>query len=319
MVLPALLLNYCGQGALLLTTPSAAEQPFFLLAPPWMLVPMVALATAAAIIASQALISGAFSLTRQAVQLGYAPRLSVTHTSSDEMGQVYVPQINWMLAVCTLLIVVGFGSSTALAAAYGVAVALTMLITVVLLYTVATDRWQWPVPAALAVCGLFLLIDAAFFAANLVKLTQGGWLPLAIGFTLLTLMTTWKTGRRLVAARLMARAVPFADFLAGLDAAPPVRVPGTAVFLTAQPGGTPPALVHNLRYNKALHDHVIVLTLTTAQTPYVPDEGRITVQPLRPDITVVRAQFGFMEDPHVPRVLTLVAAAGVPFDAADIT
>ena len=319
LVLPALLVNYFGQGALLLIRPSAAEQPFFQLAPSWLLVPMVVLATCAAIIASQALISGAFSLTRQAIQLGYAPRLSITHTSSAEVGQVYVPQVNWLLAICTLLIVVGFGSSTALAAAYGIAVALTMVITVVLLYTVAVERWQWPVPLATGVCVLFLAVDLTFFAANLTKLTQGGWLPLLIGFSLLTLMTTWKTGRRLVADRLVARAVPFDDFLASLADPPPVRVPGTSVFLTAQPGGTPPALVHNVKYNKALHEHVIVLTLTTAQVPYVADTERLSVQRLRPDIAVVRAQFGFMEDPNVPRVLALAASAGVVFDASDIT
>ncbi len=319
LVLPALLVNYFGQGALLLLQPAAAEQPFFQLAPSWLLVPMVGLATAAAIIASQALISGAFSLTRQAIQLGYAPRLSITHTSSDEMGQIYVPQINWFLALCTLLIVIGFGSSTALAAAYGIAVALTMVITVVLLYTVAVDRWHWPAWAAMAICALFLAVDLMFFAANLTKLTQGGWLPLLIGFSLLTLMTTWKTGRRLVAERLVARAVPFPEFLASLDATRPARVSGTSVFLTAQPGGTPPALVHNVRYNKALHEHVIVLTLTTAQVPHVSDAERLTVQLLRADIAVVRARYGFMEVPNVPRVLALAAEAGVAFDATDVT
>jgi KUP system potassium uptake protein len=319
VVLPALLLNYFGQGALLLTNPAAVQQPFFLLAPSWMLVPMVVIATAAAIIASQALISGAFSLTRQAIQLGYSPRLDIAHTSSHEMGQVYVPQVNWMLAVCTLAIVIGFETSTALAAAYGIAVAMTMVITVVLLYTVATERWQWPVPVAFAVCAAFLVVDVAFFAANLVKLTQGGWLPLAIGFSILTLMTTWKTGRQLVAERLTARALPVSDFLATLEARPPVRVPGTAVFMTAQPNGTPPALVHNVHYNKVLHQQVILLTISTARTPFIEDEGRLVVTLVAPGIFQLRAQFGFMEEPNVPRLLTLATKAGVEIDASDIT
>ena len=214
LVLPALLLNYFGQGALLLSNPAAAEQPFFLLAPGWALLPMVVLATAAAIIASQALISGAFSLTQQAVQLGYCPRLDIEHTSHHEMGQVYVPQINWALMVSTIAIVIGFGSSTALAAAYGIAVTLTMVITAVLLQVVATERWGWPKAVAYAVTGVFLTIDLAFFGANALKIAHGGWLPLVIGGLLFTLMTTWKTGRQIVAARLTARAVPIEEFLA---------------------------------------------------------------------------------------------------------
>jgi KUP system potassium uptake protein len=319
VVLPALLLNYFGQGALLLLNPAAAEQPFFLLAPSWLLVPLVVLATAAAIIASQALISGAFSLTRQAVQLGYSPRLDIAHTSSDEVGQVYVPQVNWFLAVCTIAIVVGFESSTALAAAYGIAVAMTMVITVVLLHTVAKERWGWPAPFAFAVCGLLLAVDVAFFIANISKVTHGGWLPLVIGFSILTLMTTWKTGRRLLAERLTARAVPLDDFLATIAAAPPARVAGTAVFMTAQPSGTPPALAHNVRYNKVLHERVIVLTISTARTPYLQDGERLAVAQVAPGIFQVRAQYGFMEEPNVPRLLTLATAVGVDFDPSDIT
>ena len=205
LVLPALLLNYFGQGALLLTNPAAAEQPFFLLAPGWALFPLVGLATAAAIIASQALISGAFSLTQQAIQLGYCPRLDIEHTSHAEMGQVYVPQVNWALMVSTIVIVIGFGSSTALAAAYGIAVTLTMVITAVLLQVVATERWKWSPVVASTVTGIFLTIDLAFFGANVLKITHGGWLPLVIGGLLFTLMTTWKTGRKVVAARLTAR------------------------------------------------------------------------------------------------------------------
>jgi KUP system potassium uptake protein len=319
VVLPALLINYFGQGALLLVKPEAAEQPFFLLAPTWMLVPLVVVATAAAIIASQALISGAFSLTRQAIQLGYSPRLDIAHTSSDEMGQVYVPQVNWLLAVCTIAIVIGFESSSALAAAYGIAVALTMIITVVLLFTVATERWRWPRAVAFIVCGLFLVIDVGFFVANLAKLVQGGWLPLAIGFSLLALMTTWKTGRRLVAERLTARAVPLQDFLAAIAAVPPVRVTGTAVFMTAQPSGTPPALVHNVRYNKMLHERVVLLTISTAQRPHLDDAERLRVSEVGHGIFQLHAQYGFMEEPNVPKLLALALGAGIDYDPTDVT
>ena len=239
LVLPALLLNYFGQGALLLSNPAAAEQPFFLLAPGWALLPLVVLATAAAIIASQALISGAFSLTQQAIQLGYCPRLDIEHTSHHEIGQVYVPQVNWALMVSTIAIVIGFGSSTALAAAYGIAVTLTMVITAVLLQVVATERWGWPTAVAYAVTGVFLTIDLAFFGANALKIAHGGWLPLVIGGLFFTLMTTWKTGRQIVAARLTARAIPIEEFLASVATTRPARVPGTAVFMTAQPRGTP--------------------------------------------------------------------------------
>src|SRR5687767_415397 len=229
LVLPALLLNYFGQGALLLVNPKAAEQPFFMLAPGWALLPLVALATAAAVIASQALISGAFSLTRQAIQLGYCPRLDIEHTSSHEIGQVYVPQVNWALMISTILIVIGFGSSTALAAAYGIAVTLTMVITAILLHVVARHRWGWHPALVFTITGIFLSIDLAFFGANVLKIMHGGWLPLVIGAVLFTLMTTWKTGRRIVAERLSARAIPLEDFMASVVSAAPTRVPGTAV------------------------------------------------------------------------------------------
>ena len=319
VVLPSLLLNYFGQGALLLTDTGAVEQPFFRLAPAWLLPPMVGIATLAAIIASQALISGAFSLTREAIQLGYCPRMAILHTSSAERGQIFVPQVNVLLAVCTIGIVIGFKTSTALAAAYGIAVALTMIITVMLLRTVAIERWGWPPAVAFGVCALFLFVDVAFFAANLVKVAQGGWLPLAIGLSLLTLMTTWKTGRRLVAERLTARAVPIDDFVAAVTAVPPARVSGTSVFMTAQPNGTPPALVHNVRYNKMLHERVLLLTITTAQTPQVPDQERLSVTCPGPGIYQLRAQFGFIEEPNVPHLLELAAAQGVRTDPMDTT
>jgi KUP system potassium uptake protein len=319
LVLPALVLNYFGQGALLLTNPAAAQQPFFLLAPGWALVPLVALATAAAVIASQALISGAFSLTQQAIQLGYAPRLDIEHTSSHEMGQVYVPQVNWALMVSTIAIVIGFETSGALAAAYGIAVTMTMVITAVLLHVVAVRRWHWPVLAVSAVTAVFLTVDLTFFAANLLKVFQGGWLPLLIGGVIFTLMTTWKTGRQIVAERLTARAIPIDHFMAVVVASPPLRVPGTAVFMTAQPRGTPSALAHNLRHNKVMHEHVVILTVTTAPVPQVPTDEQVALDDLGHGVFALRLVYGFMQDPNVPDALRAAQARGLSFDTDDVT
>jgi KUP system potassium uptake protein len=319
LVLPALVLNYLGQGALLLTNGDAAKQPFFLLAPEWALFPLVGIATAAAIIASQALISGAFSLTQQAIQLGYSPRLSIEHTSSREIGQVYVPQVNFGLMVSTVLIVIGFGSSSALAAAYGIAVTMTMVITAVLLHVIAVERWRWPPALAAMITAAFLAIDLTFFGANLLKLFQGGWLPIMIGACIFTGMTTWKTGRRVVAARLVARAIPIDHFLAAITASPPIRVPGTAVFMTAQPRGIPPALAHNLRHNKMLHERVVLLTVSTVPVPHVADDERFTSDAIGHGIYSIRLVYGFMEDPHVPDALRSACAAGVDIDVSDIT
>jgi KUP system potassium uptake protein len=319
LVLPALLLNYFGQGALLLTEGTMADQPFFMLAPGWARLPLVILATAAAIIASQALISGAFSLTRAAIQLGYAPRLDVEHTSSWEMGQVYVPQVNWFLAISCVLIVIGFRSSTALAAAYGIAVALTMLITGTLLPVVARLRWRWSLGLVALFAMLFVTIDLSYVAGNAFKIFQGGWLPLVIATLIYTLMTTWKTGRRLVAERLAARAFPLEQFVDAITANPPTRVHGTAVFMTAQPTGTPAALVHNLRYNKVLHEHVVVLTVLTVPVPYVSPDDRLTVEVLGRGVYNARVQYGFMEDPDVPEALMRLRQADVPVDPEDVT
>jgi KUP system potassium uptake protein len=319
LVLPALLINYFGQGALVLISGDSATQPFFMMAPSWALLPLVALSTAAAIIASQALISGAFSLTRQAIQLGYAPRLDIQHTSSMTMGQVYVPQVNWFLAISTVLITIGFQSSSALAAAYGIAVTGTMVITTILLSVVAIERWKWPKPAVICGALIFLAVDLSLFGANLVKVLQGGWLPLVIGGLLFTLMTTWKTGRKLVAERLTAHAFPLEDFMSAVSCDPPTRVSGTAVFMTAQPRGTPPALAHNLRYNKILHEHVIVLTVRTSHTPYVAPDQQVEVQSLGLGVYNVRVQYGFMQDPDVPNALLAARALGVEFDPDDLT
>ena len=314
LVLPSLLLNYFGQGALLLSDSSAASQPFFRLAPSWALFPLVVLATAAAIIASQALISGAFSLTRQAIQLGYCPRLQINHTSSREIGQVYVPDVNWALMLCTMAIVIGFGSSSALAAAYGIAVTLTMIITAVLLNVVMIERWRWPRALAYSVTGMFLAIDLSFFGANVLKILHGGWLPLVIGGVLFTLMTTWKTGRQIVAARITARAVPIEDFMTAIKRVPPARVPGTAVFMTAQPKGTPPALAHNLQYNKVLHEQVVTLTVRTEPVPHVEAAERATVRYLGDGIWDVVLRYGFMEDPDVPEGLWQATQKGLVID-----
>jgi KUP system potassium uptake protein len=319
LVLPALLLNYLGQGALLLGNPAAAHQPFFLLVPPSARLPLVGLATAAAIIASQALISGAFSLTRQAIQLGYCPRLDIDHTSADEMGQVYVPQVNWALMACTIAIVVGFGSSAALAAAYGIAVTMTMVITTLLLHVVATHRWRWAPVVAFSVTGAFLIVDLAYFAANILKIAHGGWLPIVIGGVLFTLMTTWRTGRRLVARRLVDRAVPIETVMARVKEDMPPRVPGTAVFMTAQPKGTPPALAHNLRYNKVLHEHVVTLMVATEPVPYVPRDERVTVTSVGNGVYDVVVRYGFMQDPDVPAALSQAKDLGLPLDEDDVT
>jgi KUP system potassium uptake protein len=319
LVLPALLVNYFGQGARLLVEPGSAPQVFFLMAPSWARLPLVGLSTAAAIIASQALISGAFSLTRQAMQLGYVPRLDVDHTSAREAGQIYVPQVNWALMASTIAMVVGFGSSGGLAAAYGIAVTTTMVITAVLLHVVATERWGWPAPVMVALTALFLAVDLAFLGANLLKVLDGGWVTLLIAGAIFTLMTTWKTGRRLVADRLRARAFPLEDFLAAVAAAPPLRVPGTAVFMTAQSQGTPPALAHNLRYNKILHEFVVVLNVTTARVPYVPAGERVAAQALGSGVSFVGVQYGFMEDPNVPEALQIARAQGLDADLEDVT
>ncbi len=318
LVLPSLLLNYLGQGALLLERPDAAH-PFFELAPPWALVPLVVISTAAAIIASQALISGAFSITRQAVQLGLAPRLDVEHTSAKEMGQVYVPRVNWALMVATVLIVIGFKSSSAIAAAYGIAVTLTMIITVLLLYIVMTERWRWPAPVAGLVMGVFLIIDLAFFGANALKILDGGWLPLVVAVVIFTLMTTWRTGRQIVAERLASRAVRLEDFFTSIDFLKPARVPGTAVYMSAQSTGMPLALVHNLQYNKVLHERVVLLSIITAQQPHCAPDNRVAVEDLGRGLFSVRLQYGFMEDPDVPRALLAAARArGMKFDFQDV-
>jgi KUP system potassium uptake protein len=311
LVLPSLLLNYFGQGALLLNDPAAVVNPFYRLAPPWALFPLIVLATAAAFIASQAVISGAFSLTRQAVQLGYWPRMQIEHTSSREMGQIYVSGVNKSLAIVTIILVLGFGSSSRLAAAYGVAVSGEMILTTVLLYLLMRHSWHWSVARALPICGVFLGLELVFFAANALKIPHGGWVPLAIGLALFLLMTTWKRGREVLAKRMMEKTVPLKLLLADLAAEPPVRVPGTAVFMYGSPDGTPPALVLNLAHNKVLHEKIVFLTVTTEDVPHVVPEQRVTVKRSGKGFHSVLARYGFMQDPDIDEILVACKENGL--------
>ena len=301
-VLPALALNYFGQGALVLAHPDATDLPFFKLFPGWALVPVVALATAATVIASQAVISGAFSLTQQAMQLGLLPRLDIRQTSKEAIGQVYVPQINWLLMLCVIGLVLAFGSSDSLAAAYGIAVAGTMVITTGLLAHVARQVWRWSVPLTAAVIGSFLVVDLAFLAANAVKIPQGGWFPLLVGVVVFTLMSTWRRGRQIVLARTSEENLPLDQFLARLDPALP-RVKGTAVYLAARRATAPYSLTDNLKHNKVLHERVALLTVITERVPFIQGAQRMTVQPLGKGFTELTLRFGFAEAPDVPAAL----------------
>ena len=317
VVLPALVLNYFGQGALLLRQADAAANPFYLMAPEWALYPLIALASAATVIASQAVISGSFSLTRQAVQLGYWPRVRVDHTSRDEMGQIYVPVINWGLLALTVALVLGFRSSSGLAAAYGIAVTSTMVITTLLFYLAAREVWGWGLVHAVAICGIFLAVDLSFFGANLPKVPHGGWVPLAVAAAVYLVMATWKQGRRILADRLQEKTTALDELQATLKATRPLRVPGTAVFLTGNPGRVPPALVHNLEHNHVLHEKVVLLTVLTEDTPHVRSAGRVHAGEMAPSIFSVQVRYGFMEDANVPRALK--ACAGLDFDPDSTT
>jgi KUP system potassium uptake protein len=314
LVAPALVLNYFGQGALLINHPETAKNPFYLLAPSWALYPLVALSTLATVIASQAVISGAFSLTRQAVQLGFLPRVKIVHTSWTEIGQIFVPSVNWLLMASTIGLVLAFHSSSHLAAAYGVAVTTTMMITTVLAGVAARRLWEWPRWAVGAVTALFLVADLAFFGANMVKIRQGGWVPLAAGALVYTLMATWKKGRDILAARLEERALPFEKLVAGVEPGKPPRVPGTAIFMSRYAGLTPPALMHNLKFNHVLHQRVVVLNVVTEEIPQVPAEKRVELQDLGNDFYQVTARFGFMDYPGVPEMLDGLRAQGLELD-----
>jgi len=301
--LPALILNYFGQGALLLSQPDAAANPFYLLAPAKALYFLIPLATAAAIIASQAIISGAFSLTRQAVQLGYIPRMDIWHTSSREIGQIYVPTVNKMLAVLTIALVFGFQTSSNLAGAYGVALSTLMALTTVMFYVMSREVWGWSILKAASVAGVFLIVDLTFLVSNALKIWHGGWVPLAIAIILYFVMSTWKRGREILSKRMQEKTVPLKLLLADLAAEPPTRVPGTAVFMYGSSDGTPPALVLNLTHNKVLHEKIVFLTITTEDVPHVSPETRVTVKRSGKGFHAVIARYGFMQDPDINEVL----------------
>lgn len=318
MVLPALLLNYFGQGALLLENPGA-ENPFYRLAPSWALYPMIAAATVATVIASQAVISGAFSLTMQAVQLGLIPRLKILHTSSQEFGQIYIPAINWVLMIGCIVIVLGFQTSSALAAAYGVAVTSTMVITTILFYVVARQRWGWSFLPITALCFLFLIIDLAFFGANVGKILDGGWFPLTLAAVVFTVMMTWKKGRSILAKRIQESTLPLEEFLQDTARHPKARVGGIAVFMNGNATRTPPALLHNLEHNKVLHETILFLTVKTRQMPYVEPEERVSYEALGSGFHRMRVYYGYMEDPNIPQVLKNLDQPGFKFDDKDVT
>ncbi len=319
LVLPALVLNYFGQGALLLTHPEAIRNPLFLMVPSWALYPMIALGAVATVIASQAVISGAYSLTRQAIMLGYAPRLRVVHTSQDEIGQIYIPSVNWALMVATLLLVLGFKTSSGLAAAYGSAVTTTMVITTLLAFVVARRRFGWSLPVALAVTVGFLVVDLAFFGANVVKVADGGWVPLLVGAVVLLMMSTWKKGRAILGERIAERSIPIEDLGDFLEKEKPARVRGTAVYLTAQPASVPLSMVENVRLNHSLHENVILLSLVFTQHVRTSVLDRLKVEKLRDGFVRVQGHYGFMEQPDVPHLLELAIAEGIDLDLEDTT
>jgi len=307
-VFPALLLNYFGQGALLLREPAAVQHPFFHLAPDWALLPMVVLATLATVIASQAVISGAYSLTRQAIQLGYCPRLIIEHTSEREIGQVYLPWINWGLYLAVVGLVLGFGSSSNLAGAYGIAVTATMAIDSLLIFFVMRRLWRWPLIIAAPITAALLTVDLAFFSANLLKLLDGGWFPVVVGILVFIALSTWKRGREILFERLRPGAIALPPFIKSITEHPPVRVQGTAVFLTASQEGVPHALLHNLNHNKVLHERVVLLTVRSEDIPHVPDEQRIEIEDLGDQFYRLTVHYGFKDEPDLPAVLELASA-----------
>ncbi len=314
IAMPALVINYFGQGAMLLQHPENVRNPFYEMAPQWALFPLIGLATLATVIASQALITAAFSVTKQAVQLGYLPRLRVMHTSIRETGQIYVPFVNWALFACVVFAVVVFGSSGALASAYGIAVTIDMTITTVMTFFVIRYAWRLPLPLCVAATGAFFLVDLTFFAANAVKVLEGGWFPLVIGGAMFMLMTTWKQGRALMTERLRAEAIDLPSFIEAVFVSPPQRVAGTAVFLHAEKGATPFALLHNLKHNKVLHERNLFVTVMLHEVPWIGFDRRLEVEALGRDCWQVTLHFGFKNDPDVPEALTLLRGHGVQLE-----
>jgi KUP system potassium uptake protein len=314
LVMPALLVNYFGQGALLLHNPAAVSNPFYMLAPAWALAPLVVLATAATVIASQALLSAAFSVTKQVIQLGYLPRMEIRHTSVRETGQVYIPAVNWTLFAAILLAVGMFRNSTNLAFAYGIAVTTDMLITTVLTFFVIRYGWGYPLALCIAATGFFFLVDIAFFSSNLLKLLDGGWFPLAIGAAIFALMTTWKSGRQILHHKLREQSLELEPFLNSVFDSPPARVEGSAVFLTAEIGSVPNALLHNLKHNKVLHEKNVFVTVQAHEVPWVQIDKRAEVKPLGNQCWQVVLHYGFKNDPNVPKALEKLRELGCDLD-----
>ena len=320
VVLPALVLNYFGQGALLLETPAEAENPFYHLAPDWALYPMIILSTMATVIASQAVISGAFSLTMQAIQLGFIPRLKIFHTSIKEYGQIYLPGINWALMIGCILVVLSFQTSSNLAAAYGIAVTSTMVITTVLFYVVAHERWKWGILPTAALCGFFIIIDIAFFGANIIKFFDGGWFPLTLAAVIFLLMMTWKKGRSILTARIQNETDLLEDFLIEVEKRTNLhRVSGLAVFMNGNATRTPPALIHNLEHNKILHERILFVTVKTRPIPYVEENERSLYQPLNNGFSRLKIYYGYMEEPDIPKILSELKARKFTFNPEDTT
>jgi KUP system potassium uptake protein len=314
IVLPSLALNYLGQGALLIANPRAVENPFFLMFPDWALLPMVSLATVATVIASQAVITGAYSLTRQAIQLGLLPRFEVRHTSESHSGQIYIPRINMLLLVAVTLLVLMFRSSSALASAYGISVTGTMVVTAMMGFVVIWKVWKWSPVAAAALIAPFLFLDLTFLSANLLKVVEGGWVPLALGSIVMLLMYTWRRGSRLLSEKSRKLEFPLADLVAMLEKRPPQRVPGTAVFLTSDPASAPTALMHSLKHYKVLHEKNVILTIQTAPTPRIDPSERVRLEHISATFSRVTLRFGFMESPNVPKALAIARKLGWQFD-----
>ena len=319
LVFPALVLNYLGQGALLLQDPAAVANPFYRLAPGWALYPLIGLATLASVIASQALISGAYSITMQAIQLGYLPRMEIRHTSSHERGQIYMPMVNSLLLVGCVALVLGFQSSSRLAAAYGIAVTLTMLVTTGLFFVVARRTWGWSAVKAGLVCAAFLAVELVFFGANALKILHGGWFPLVVAAAVFTVMMTWKLGRRLLGRQLADRMLPLENLLESVAHESVPRVPGTAVYMAGNPRGTPLALLHNLKHNRVLHQRVILLTVVTEEVPHTDAAQRVRVEPLPHGFFRVTAHYGFMEKPDMEELLGACRGQGLEMHLAQVT
>ena len=314
VVLPALTINYLGQGALVLSNPQAIQNPFFLLYPEWAILPMVGLATAATVIASQAVITGAYSITSQAIQLGLLPRLSIQHTSESQFGQIYMPRVNFLLLAGVLILIVFFRSSSALASAYGIAVTGTMVVTALMAIVVIAKVWRWGLVAAVAVMGPFLILDLIFLSANMLKVLEGGWMPLALGVALMVVMYSWRRGSSELFRKTRKLEIPLRSLVRSLEAKPPMRVPGTAVFLTSDPESTPTALLHSLKHYKVLHEQNVILTIEYAHTPRVDEAERVQIEPLGSTFNRVVLRFGFMEQPNMPKALAVARKHGLSFD-----